>query len=233
VSRAIEPDWQATHPFYAGSEWAFIKWPDKNMMIIGIPGPVITSGSTESSLQSGVCFVANLETGAWCKFTGWDVHCLGMLASKVFFGGEEGGVFECESGGTDNGSIIYYKYAAWPDPLGAKSQHKQIHMIRTTFRVAHDFIPLINAQTNYTLEFPSPPSAASVPVSGDVWDVGLWDVATWDSASELETIVRWVAVGRSGYVIAPTLQLSHSSEVTPRCEFISMDATFESGAVVV
>jgi hypothetical protein len=251
ISRNIEPEWRDAVAKYTAADWSFAKWPDKNMMIIGVPGPIRTEtlegdwgegiwgvdfvwggGTIDFSLEQGLCFAANLETGAWCKFTGWDAHCFGGLGGALYFGGQQGGVFECESGGQDDGSIIYYRYAAWPDDLGASGQHKQAHMVRMTFRASHPFNPSVSAQTDYKLNFGTPPNAATVNPSGDVWDSAEWDVATYDNVAAKETIVKWFSVGRSGFVLAPTMQISHSSTVTPDVEFISADITFETGAVV-
>ncbi|MGK3946847.1 hypothetical protein ABK046_51840, partial [Streptomyces caeruleatus] len=53
----------------------------------------------------GSCLVANLQTGAWSRFTGWKTRCLGVSRGKGYFGADDGCVYAMETGGSDNGSL--------------------------------------------------------------------------------------------------------------------------------
>ena len=54
------------------------------MAIIGVP----TVGASET-----YCYVVNLLTGAWAKYTGWDIVALAELGDIVFFASPSGGIF--------------------------------------------------------------------------------------------------------------------------------------------
>ena len=95
VSRPIEQSWKPA-ALQRGGPWELLKVPDLSMMIVSTP-PLNSSQETE-------CFVANLETGAWTKYTGWDTQCLALHANEPYFGTADGTIMQAENGGSDNGA---------------------------------------------------------------------------------------------------------------------------------
>lgn len=226
LSRAIEPDWHVEATRRGSMPWEIAKWSREKYAIISLP---ITAPGQESW-----AFVVNTETGAWCKYTGWDTQCLEILNDNLYFGTSDGKVKRAEVGGSDDGALIYYTMVGNPDFLGMNSAAiKTIHQARTTFRSATPFVPKTSFSTNYKVVLPTPPNAVSSATSNE-WDSGLWDVALWDQAGGIATIgTRWGSIGRTGYVHQPQVQVTGAISGLPNTELVQIDVTYEVGGVVV
>ncbi|TRD03800.1 hypothetical protein FJV76_14275 [Mesorhizobium sp. WSM4303] len=226
ISKNIEPDWRAAALDRNSLPWEIIKWPEQRYAIVSLP---ITSDD-----QLPICFVVNTETGAWCKYTGWNTQCMELLDSQLYFGTNDGKVKLAEIGGSDDGEPIYYTYVGNPDPITKNiAGVKTMHQARVTFRSSTTFNAQVNFATNYSVTVPSPPNAAS-DVASNEWDSGLWDVALWDQPSPAESIgTKWVSIGRSGYVFQPIIQITGALSQLPRTELVQIDSMVESGGIVV
>jgi hypothetical protein len=226
VSRNIEPDWKREANRRLSLPWEIIKWPDMNYAIVSLP---ITAAG-----QEPWAFVVNLETGAWCKFVGWATRCMELHDSRLFFGTNEGLVFEADIGGNDAGQPIYYTYVGNPDHLKSVGGLKTIHQARATFLSATPYSPKISFSVNYSVLLPSAPAAADGG-SADLWDSGQWDVAKWDQAAPVASIGggQWGSIGKTGYVHQPQLQVTGFLNQRPVTEFVQLDVTYEDGGIVV
>lgn len=224
ITRNIEDEWKRQAVARESSKyWCCVKWVARNMAIIGLP----TVGSAES-----YCYVVNLLTGAWAKYTGWDIVALAETGNIVLFAAPSGGIFIAEAGGTDDGAAYASTFVGLYDRLGMPSAAKTVKMARSTWLFRKPFLPKISFSFDYLPRLGAYPNAAIHPAL-DVWDVGLWDVAMWDSGTALETITRWVSVAGSGFAVAPAVQITHSHASPPEAELVSIDLLYESGGVAV
>src|SRR3546814_13466317 len=75
-----------------------------------------------SDWSSDVC--SSDLTGAWARFTGWDVRCMEVFEGRLLFGSPNGGVFLANETGSDDGQP--YTGAAIPlfDDFGAPGARK-------------------------------------------------------------------------------------------------------------
>jgi hypothetical protein len=117
VSRAIEDEWRTQALARQSSRaWSCVKWVARNMAVIGLPAV----GTSDLC-----CYVVNLLTGAWAKYTNWDLSCAIEAGSLVYFGSPSGGVFIAEAGGTDDGapylSTFIGRYDHLKSPAAAKT----------------------------------------------------------------------------------------------------------------
>ena len=226
ISKNIEPDWRAEALARSSLPWEIIKWPEQRYAIVSLP---ITADD-----QAAICFVVNTETGAWCKYTGWNTQCMELLDGQLYFGSNDGTVKIAEVGGSDDGQPIYYTYVGNPDPISKNiAGVKTMHQARVTFRSATTFNSQVNFATNYSVTLPSPPNAVA-DVASNEWDSGLWDVALWDQPAPATSIgTKWISIGRSGYVFQPIVQITGALSQLPRTELVQIDAMVESGGVVV
>lgn len=223
VSVNIEPEWKKEVISRRTLPWEIMKWPTNNMMVVSLPVPV--------EGVSPCCFVANLETGAWTKFTEWNTRCVGLYTSYGFFGTNTGTIHQMEVGGSDDGMPYVCTYVGVPDHLKSPGAFKIVNNARATFLSNVPFIPKISASTNYEIKLPPPP--ASVPnFPTDTWDSGLWDVARWDSATAAMAVTKWVSVGASGFVASPQIQVTCGFIALPKTELVSFELLFERGSVM-
>lgn len=228
VSRKIEPDWVYDARTRRSLPWEVVKWPLRGKAIITCP----VTGDDQTTPPW--CYVVNIETGAWCKYTGWNTRCITLHDEDVYFGSNDGAIYQAEITGADNGAI-YYANAVWAwDHLGAVGYEKTVVAARGQFTTKAAFTPQISISTNYSIGLPSPPGVASDTVSPGEWDVGLWDVAKWDTGVNAYAVnTRWVSIGLSGYAVAAQVQVSCGNETTPSAELVILDLLYETGEIMV
>jgi hypothetical protein len=224
ITRAIEPQWKSEVTARRSKPWDVLKWPSNNMAVVALP---VVDSATEA-----YCFVVNLETGAWCRYTGWDTECLGHFNSIGYFGTSDGKIMQMEAGGIDDGSPYTAVYVGLFDHLKAPGALKTVHAARPVFTSNSDVNPQISLSTNYAVSLPSPPNSIA-DYAADEWDVGLWDVANWDAGVTLVTKTEWTSIGRTGFAIAPQLQITSGVTPTPRVNLVTIDMLYETGAVMV
>lgn len=220
VSARIAPYWQSQAETASQTPWQILKWPEKNIMVVSQPNNT-----------GGGALVANLQTGAWSRITGWDTQCLSTFDTRGFFGAADGYVYEMEVTGADDGSAYTVAYLGQHEGLAAPGYEKTVNQMRPVFQSSTPIRPLISVATDYSLELSAaPPPATAGGVSG--WDVGEWDTAVWDDVSEGAVIGRWRSVGRTGRTVAPELQLTFDEVSPPSVELVAIDLTYDVGAVV-
>ena len=227
VSRPISISWNAqAKGWLSSTHWAVAKWPRESMVVVSTP-----SDTTQA-------FVANLNTGAWCRYTGWDIQAMTLHNDRLYFGDSSGDIFDAEAAGADNTAPYTAKISPHQVDFGSSGTFKQASVVRANFISAVDFNPQISASVNYNLTFPAAPSAASVTSSAALWDVGLWDTATWDAdltSYENRPFVTtgWVPVDARGFVMTPQVQITSGSTVKPDAELISFEMMLAGGGSVV
>lgn len=221
ISARIEPLWVQ----YAGIydlPWHIAKWPEKGIMLV----------SFAASASDDITLCCNLQTGGWSRWTNIGIRCLEHFDGYAFGGGNDGLVKRLETGGNDNGRLYSAVYVGAHEPLGAPGVQKTAIQSRSLFRTSHDINPQVRAQTDYVIDLPPPPAAAGFTTVG-VWDVSNWDEAVWDGGGSATALTSyWRAIGRTGYSIAPELQLSFGGLPPPVVELVSIDMTYSAGALV-
>jgi len=224
VSAPISPEWETSVGARRALPWEVLKIPEKNMLVVSQP--------RQTSDLDAQCFAANLETGAWCRFTGWDVRCTALFGDRGYYGANDGFVYLMESGGSDNGTPYTAAYAGNPDHLESPGATKTFHQARALFLASSPFTPKISAGVDYQTDFPAAPNSEA-DYTEDVWDVGLWDVASWDSGGTPGTsTTRMVSIGRTGETILPQIQVTMGVTPSPTLELISYLVTYTDGEVV-
>ncbi|WP_431321675.1 hypothetical protein [Rhizobium sp. YTU87027] len=223
VTRNIEPEWKKEVVARRALPWEIVKWPTNNMMLVSLPVP-------DAGISSAM-FVANLETGAWCKFTGWETRSIGHYAGFGYFGTNTGTIHQMEVGGSDDGTPYVCTYVGLPDHLRTPGAFKIIHSARAVFLSNVPFIAKISASVNYQVTLPTPPSSVA-NYTTDEWDSGLWDVAKWDSAGVGQISTKWVSVGKSGFIVSPQIQITCGVTPFPRTELMAFDVLWERGTVM-
>lgn len=229
ATRQIQPDWtndvRTRRNPLAPLPWEVVKWPSRNMAFVSSP---------TTDIDARWCYVVNLETGAWAKYTGWDARSFVLYEDRIFFGTSEGKVMEAEITGNDNGQLIYHTYVGHAEHLGAVGRYKTVMQARARFRVSYNIAPKLSISTNYSITLPSPPSVGPISMAADVWDAAIWDTARWDNGQSLYTqTVGWTSIGKSGDVHSLQIQATSGQVATPMAEMILMEVTYEGGGFVV
>lgn len=77
--------------------WQLQVFPIGNMLLVNVP-------VTENAVQYQ--YVMNTVTNAWCRYTGIKANAWEFLSDRLFFGGNDGTVYQAETGTSDNGAAI-------------------------------------------------------------------------------------------------------------------------------
>ena len=227
ISRAIEPDWTVAVKDRSGLPWSMLKVVEKNLMFVGTPSP---SASVEKA-----CFLVNLETGAWARYTGapWEIRAQAALLGVHYTGTGTGVIYQTDTGGSDDGLIYVAKYAGHFSPLGANAAIKSCNLVRANFRATRAFIAQVSGSVDFSVAFPAAPGSVANSTE-DTWDTGLWDTALWDAPSaSLSVTSNWQSIAKAGFVFAPQVQITSGITPKPDAELMSFDVQYETGAIVV
>lgn len=221
ISLPIEPTWR-THVLRRPGKWVFRKWTTRNYAVIGFP-------PEGDGLHSN--FIVNLLTGAWARFTGWDIRCAVEFNNELYLGTSDGRVTKAEGLGSDCGDMYSCLYIGLYERLGSVAQEKVAHMSRATWKYSTSFEFRLGFTFNYETSFGAFPPVAADNI-GDLWDVGIWDVAVWDAEGVQQIMVDWQSVSGRGFVVAPVVQLTMGVDTVPDVQLISIDLLYETGGLV-
>ena len=222
VSAPIEDAWREAVSRRSGEEWAVTTWPDGGMVLVAPPMPAV---------ESPQVFVANANTGAWCKFTGWNVRCMTVFRNQLYFGSDAGAVMRGWTGGSDEGEVYTGRYLGLFDDLSSPAARKVVGLARATLTASVDVIPRVSVAFDFHERLPVAPDAATAPV-GNLWDAAIWDQSVWDGDTYSVVSSRWVSVGGSGARVAPSVQVSSGSAVPLDAELLSVELTFKGADIV-
>jgi hypothetical protein len=77
--------------------WQLQVYPIGNMLIVNVP-------QVPDSIS--IQYVMNTITNAWCRYTGLNANCFEFINDQLFFGSNDGAIYEAEVGSNDNGAPI-------------------------------------------------------------------------------------------------------------------------------
>ena len=223
VSYPIEEAWSAMLNERGMQNWRCFIWPEGKMVIVSPP---------RLASEDPIAFVANANTGAWCRFTGWDMAAMETFNGQLHFGDIAGNLWIGNVSGVD-GDAQPYVGVCIPlyEDLGAPASRKIARNGRVVKRSRYPALEKLTAKFDFSTATPPPPNAAEF-ASGGVWGAGIWGESQWgESASEVVT-GRWVSLGGSGQDVSVCLQVT-SGDVTPLdVELIRLDALFETAGLI-
>jgi hypothetical protein len=229
ITRNIKPMWRMEVLEKREWAWTMCKWDEYGGLFVTWPGGIP---------GKRWCGAANLATGAWCRFVGYDATCFIRMRGDMFFGTQDGIIMQADRTGYDDGlpytAILVGGWEVFQSP----GQTITWRQARASFsaRANEPFAPQLSATTDYVVIVPPPPSAGADPGVLDLWDQGLWDTALWDAGTPSTPAVRntgWVSIGRTGFSHAPIVQVTVAQQAKPEVDLISIAATFERAGVNV
>jgi hypothetical protein len=223
----ISDEWIRQGEERSASPWPCFVWPWAQMLIVGLP--------KVDPNDDQYCYVANTETRAWCRFTGWDVNAGAAYSYFGYYGTSAGKVYQMDVGGKD-GELPYTSAVALHfDHLDMPNAEKTLNQARALFRTGNESLPKLSASVNYSITLPAAPPSAPEFTTGDVWDSAIWDSSVWDNGLTVTRTqnTQWQSIGRSGYSHALQLQITWGTVTEPNTELLSIDVAYEPGAMVV
>lgn len=158
ITARIQDAWAEATANYSGLfGWQGIAYQQGQLAIYNVP---------TSELSTSVQFVQNLQTGAWCRFTGLDAFCWEVTDTAIFFGGADA-VYRWDRGITDAGADLVCDLKSAFNYFGRRGTQKQFTMLRPIINATSDVQPAIEMLTNFEERDPvAVPTTTIMGVSG-------------------------------------------------------------------
>ena len=184
----------AVKAYKGNAHWQIQLYPLGDMLIFNVP---VTSTTAEQ-------FVMNTTTGAWCKFTDMNARCWALLSDNLYFGGEDGKIYQADTGTSDNGSAIVANGSTAWNYFGDRGRQKQFTAARPNFTADGT----ITLSTILNVDFVENDVANSVTSysTGPVWDAVIWDDEIWGGA--LTGVNTWQSIMNIGYAASLRVEVS-------------------------
>ena len=179
---------------------------------------------------SAVQFVANAQTGAWCKYKGWDMQAGCTVGGRMYFGDTEGRVFLCDVGGMDNGEPITASYVPRFDNIGNVSQKEAVHA-RVVARSSANVSPAIFANSDYVVVLPDSVDG-TMGGKGAAWGSATWGSFVWGGSAPTVAVQQWQSVNALGSALSPGVQIKSSGTEAWDFEIVGMDLVYHQGDLV-
>lgn len=148
--------------------WQCIEYPKQNLLIINVP---ISERATQHQ------YVMNINTGAWCRFTGINAGCWSLLGDNIYFGGNDGVVRKFDVNNLDGTTNITAVHQSAYTKLGSPNV-KRVTTARPLFNAPAGYNPPVSILVDYDTAEPSINTVA-VAAGGTQWDAAQWDSFQW------------------------------------------------------
>lgn len=186
------------------SGWRISRYPREQMMIFTIP----RTGEARSM------HVLNINTGAWCQFTGFLPTAWGLMNGMAYFGEAGDGVsvtakiYLFGSGATDdNGtSIRCAAQTAWSS-WGSPGVIKHVQLLKPFVSSRANPSISINVGSDYNPLYLGTFSGTTAATAA-VWDEAIWNQVVWSNADQ--TFARWFSRNAVGEAIGLVLAVDAS-----------------------
>lgn len=218
VSYGIADAWADATQLRTLEGWQAELWPEQKMALIAPP-------ATQDA-PDPVVFVSNTETGAWGRFTGWDVRCMEVFGGRLFFGGADGRVMIANVGGNDEGAAYTGAILPLYDDLGSPASMKVPTAGRAVVRGTTRITGQVTFLSDFSLRIPPPPSAAPITNIANIWGAGVWGRSVWGGGLADVVTMDWMSLGGRGAACSLAYQVT-SSDVQPLdVEVVRMDMLY-------
>lgn len=222
ITAPISPTLRDDMDYRAGN-WRLAKWDDGGALFVA---------PMEESDEPVNIYVANVETGAWAVFTGWEASDIRGLGSALYFGTRGGSIRRAWTGGTDANSSYVSRVMLAHDGLTDLAGTKTVGLIQAVFKTTGTLSYTMGAALDYSNSFGAPPSGNSTPASDawSEWDIASWDVSDWGGGVGEYTIkTGWRGIKAVGFSVAPWVQVSSNSAAWVDAVLQRIDLTFIAG----
>lgn len=157
----------------------FVKGP---MVLLNVP------------IQEGILqhqYVMNTLTGAWCRFTGMNANCWTEYNDNLYFGGNDGHVYQADTTGVDKDSQIEATGQGAYNYYRSRGQLKDWRMIQPLLTTDSDARPAVGISTDFkdNAVIGIPVNAATVSA---LYDTAIYDVDFY--AAENRSVTDWTTI---------------------------------------
>lgn len=222
LSSPIEAEWPRQVSRRVGARWEGALWTDGQMVAIALPPyPGMPDGF----------LVMNSRTQKWGYFTNWAATCVHVFGGRMFFGAEDGCIYEANVTGSDDGAPYTASYLPVFDQLDAPG-YKTVVQARPVVRSAHDVRVKMTTRVEYNTGLPTVP-ASTTPNEGSYWGAANWGAAVWGGVAEKSVQGGWQSQSGAGEVVSIVHQITSGDLVPLDVELVRTDVVFYVGDPIV
>jgi hypothetical protein len=170
--------------------WELTPYAKSTMAILNVP---IQEGQTQQQ------YVMNTITGAWCKFTGMNANTWAVYKDNLYFGGNDGLVYQADTTGLDVTTPIDAVGQAAYNYYEMRGQLKQWKMLQPLLTTDSDARPALGISTDFRDN-----ASLGTPTSSQI-PSALYDEAIYDAdvyAVEGRTVADWTSISGIGQCAA-------------------------------
>lgn len=161
--------------------WEACVYPKGTRLIVNIP-------TAENSTAKQ--YVMNTVTGAWCEFDAHHANCWIVFGDNLYFGGNNGSVFQADSGSVDYDTEIVAvgqtAYTAATSPL-----IKQWKMVRPIVTTSGSSVPEVGVSVDFQ-ETDSLATTGEATAATARFDTAVFDTAVF--SADTNNVSEWVGV---------------------------------------
>lgn len=194
--------------------WEAKAFSPANFGIFNIP---VAEGNTQYQ------FVVNTQTGAWCRFKGLNGNCWEVFGQNLYFGANDGTIWQAEIGTADGTSAIQTEALPAYSYFGAPGNQKRWTLARAVMRSTGLLTIAAKISVDFQYMPPSYISSAS-EAAGSAWDVSPWDTSPWGDSFLVTK--KWKATTGKGNAAALGIKTSTKFQ---NIEWLSNDYIYEVG----
>ncbi len=178
---------EAAKAYASNFGWSLTVYSKGTMVLLNVP---IAENTTAHQ------YVMNTLTGAWCRFTGWDANTFQVFNDNLYFGGNDGRVYQADTGASDLYSPIDATGLAAFNYYKSRGVLKNFGFIRAVITTDASLRPAIGMATDYrnNAVIGTPSISSSVAA---VYDTAIWDAAAY--SIEGQTVADWQSLSVQGH----------------------------------
>lgn len=180
--------------------WELVGYPKGTMAILNVP---LVENSTQHQ------FVMNTLTGAWCRFTNQNANTFAVYNDRLFFGGNDGVVYEADASGSDYLSNFTALMKTSFQYYGQRGVKKRWTMIQPLITTDGAVVPSIGLDTDFR-NGTALSLTTTVPVSSSLWNQMVWNLDPWGQNEN--TLIDWLSISGLGQNAAINLRVDIQGE---------------------
>lgn len=224
ISYPIADAWGEAVTVRGKSSWLAELWPEQRIAAIVPP----SSGTG----YPPVVFIANTETGAWSRFTGWQVTAMEAFRGNLYFGSTNGRVMVANEGGLDDGDPYTASLLPLFDDLGQPAARKIGKLGRYAVKSSVRVQSRVTWQSDFNETLPPAPEATEIEPAGNTWGTAVWGSSVWSERAPTLILEDWRSIGGIGYTGALAYQVTSGNERAIYNEIIRCDVVFDMLEIV-
>lgn len=222
ISSPIADEWRNTVSSRGGDGWVCELWGEGSMTVVSPP----TLPNDDK-----VSFIANSDTGAWCRFTNWYPTAITIFNGQLIFGGPDGKVQRAWVGGNDEGDPYTGVMVPLFSDMGTPGQRKIGQVARAVKRSRYPAREQVNAIYDWDTNIPSSPDTEAIAI-GNEWGNAIWGQSVWGAQQQTIVTEEWKSIAGSGYAVSLVLQVTSGAVVPLDVELVRMDLTYEAADII-